>query len=58
MKFLVNRRLATRISIITTAITFAGMLLLWFIVSSRVASMVKNNITNQKIGRASCRERV
>ncbi len=47
MKFLVNRRLATRISIITTAITFAGMLLLWFIVSSRVASMVKNNITNQ-----------
>ncbi|MEY8339496.1 methyl-accepting chemotaxis protein [Lachnospiraceae bacterium 62-35] len=47
MKFLVNRKLATRISIITTAITFAGMLLLWLIVSSRIASMVKNNITNQ-----------
>ncbi len=47
MKFLVNRKLATRISIITTAITFAGMFLLWFIVSSRVASMVKDNITNQ-----------
>ena len=47
MKFLVNRKLATRISIITTAIIFAGMLLLWFVVSSRVASMVKNNITNQ-----------
>lgn len=47
MKFLVNRKLVTRISIITTAITFAGMFLLWFIVSSRVASMVKDNITNQ-----------
>ena len=47
MKFLVNRKLATRISIITTAITFAGMLLLWFVVSNRAASMVKSNITNQ-----------
>ena len=28
MKFLANQRLATRISIITTAITLAGMLLL------------------------------
>lgn len=49
MKFLSNRKLATHISIITTAITFVGMLLLWFIVSSRVASMVENNITNQMI---------
>jgi methyl-accepting chemotaxis protein len=49
MKFLANRKLATRISIITTIITFAGMLLLWFIVSSRVASMVENDITNQMI---------
>lgn len=47
MKFLINRKLATRISIITTIITFIGMLLLWFIVSSRVASMVESNITNQ-----------
>lgn len=47
MKFLANQKLATRISIITTAITFIGMLILWFIVSGRVASMVKNNITNQ-----------
>ena len=47
MKFCVNRKLATRISIITTAITFAGMLLLWFVVSNRAASMVKSNITNQ-----------
>ncbi len=49
MKILTNLKLATRISIITTAITFAGMLLLWYIVSSRVASMVENNITNQMI---------
>ncbi|MCI8466159.1 MAG: methyl-accepting chemotaxis protein [Lachnospiraceae bacterium] len=49
MKFLVNRKLATRISIITTVITCTGMLLLWFIVSSRVASMVEGNITNQMI---------
>lgn len=49
MKILVNQKLATRIGIITTAITFAGMLLLWFIVSNRVVSMVENNITNQMI---------
>lgn len=49
MKFLANRKLATRISITTTAITLLGMLLLWFIVSSRVSSMVENNITNQMI---------
>lgn len=47
MKFLINRKLATRISIITTAITFTGMLLLWLSVSSSVASIVENNITNQ-----------
>ncbi len=47
MKFLANRKLATRIGIITTAIIFTGMLLLWLIVSSRVASIVENNITNQ-----------
>lgn len=47
MKFLVNQKLATRISIITTAIIFIGMFLLWFIVSSRVASMVEKDITNQ-----------
>ncbi|MEY8268372.1 hypothetical protein AALA79_18645 [Lachnospiraceae bacterium 64-25] len=49
MKFLVSRKLATHISIITTTITFAGMLLLWLIVSNRVASMGKNNITSQMI---------
>ncbi len=49
MKFLSNRKLATRIGIITTIITFIGMLLLWRIVSGRVAAMVENNITNQMI---------
>lgn len=49
MKFLSNRKLATRMSIITTVITFAGLFLLWLIVSSRISSMVENNITNQMI---------
>ena len=49
MKYLVNQKLATRISIITTLITFTGMFLLWVIVSSSVASMVQKNITNQMI---------
>lgn len=47
MKFLVNRKLATRIGIITTVITLAGMLMLWLIVSDHASSMVKNDITNQ-----------
>ncbi len=47
MKFLVNQRLATRMSIITTALTLAGMVLLWFIVSDSAASTVRNDITNQ-----------
>ncbi len=49
MKFLVNKKLATRIGIITTIITLVGMLLLWLIVSTNAASMVKNDITNQMI---------
>ena len=47
MKFLANQKLATRIGVITTAITLAGMLLLWLIVSTNTASMVQNDITNQ-----------
>ncbi|MCI8689013.1 MAG: methyl-accepting chemotaxis protein [Oscillibacter sp.] len=47
MKFLVNKKLATRIGIITTAITLAGMLLLWAFVSTNAASVVKSDITNQ-----------
>ena len=49
MKFLINRKLATRIGIITTAITVTGMLLLWLTVSGRVASMVEQDITNQMV---------
>ena len=47
MKFLVNKKLATRISILTTAIILTGMLLLWIFVSANASSMVKNDITNQ-----------
>jgi Methyl-accepting chemotaxis protein len=47
MKCLVNKKLATRIGIITTVITLVGMSLLWIIVSTNTASMVKSNITNQ-----------
>ncbi len=47
MKFFANQKLAARIGIITTVITFLGMLLLWQIVSRSVAAMVENDITNQ-----------
>lgn len=47
MKFFANRKLATRIGMITTALIFAGMLLLWYIVSDRVSAMVESSITNQ-----------
>ncbi|MCI8653425.1 MAG: methyl-accepting chemotaxis protein [Angelakisella sp.] len=49
MRFLVNKKLAARISIITTAVTLVGMLLLWVVVSTNAASMVKNDITNQMV---------
>lgn len=47
MKFLLNKKLTTRIGLITTVITLGGMLFLWIIVSANATSMVKNNITNQ-----------
>ena len=47
MKFLANKRLATRIGIITSAITLAGMIFLWVFVSTNAASTVKGHITNQ-----------
>ena len=47
MKFLANKKLAARIGIITSAITLAGMLMLWVIVSTNTAAMVKSDITNQ-----------
>lgn len=45
--FLKIKKLATRIGIITTVIILIGMTLLWLVVSTNAASMVKNDITNQ-----------
>ena len=42
-----NKKLAARIGMITTVITLAGMTLLWLVVSTNAASMVKEHITNQ-----------
>lgn len=47
MRFIENKKLAARIGIITTIITLLGMALLWLVVSTNAASMVKNDITNQ-----------
>lgn len=47
MHFIENKKLATRIGIITTVTTLAGMLLLWLVVSTNAASVVKSDITNQ-----------
>lgn len=47
MRFIENKKLAARIGVITTAITLIGMTLLWLVVSTNAASMVKNDITNQ-----------
>ncbi len=46
-KFLRNRKLASRISILTTVITLSGMLLLWTVIAFNTESMVKDNITTQ-----------
>ena len=47
MRFMENKKLAVRIGIITTVITLVGMTLLWLVVSTNAASMVKSDITNQ-----------
>lgn len=47
MQFMGNKKLATRIGILTTIITLVGMTLLWLVVSTNAASVVKNHITNQ-----------
>ncbi len=47
MRFMENKKLAVRIGIITTVITLIGMTLLWLVVSTNAASMVKSDITNQ-----------
>ena len=47
MRFTEKKKLATRIGVITTVITLVGMLMLWLVVSTNAASMVKKDITNQ-----------
>lgn len=47
MRFIEDKKLAARIGIITTVITLIGMILLWLVVSTNAASMVKNDITGQ-----------
>lgn len=45
--FMKNQKLASRISIFTTVITLAGMLLLWSIIAFSTGAMTRNEITNQ-----------
>ena len=47
MRLLKKQKLAVRISILTSAITIAGLVLLWSIVSNSASATVKANITNQ-----------
>ena len=47
MRLIKNKKLATRIGVVTTVITLIGMTLLWLVVSTNAASMVKSDITNQ-----------
>lgn len=47
MRLIENKKLATRIGVITTITILIGMTLLWLVVSTNAASMVKNDITNQ-----------
>ena len=46
-QFLKNRKLVTRISILTTIITLLGLLILWIIISNNIESIVRKNITNE-----------
>ncbi|WP_303900415.1 methyl-accepting chemotaxis protein [Anaerotruncus colihominis] len=47
MRLIENKKLAVRIGVIITSIILVGMLLLWLVVSTNAASIVKNDITNQ-----------
>ena len=47
MKFFTKQKLAVHISMLTSAITVAGLLLLWGIVSFSASTTVRANITNQ-----------
>lgn len=46
-QFLKNRKLVTRISILTTIITLLGLLILWIIISNNIESIVRKSITNE-----------
>ena len=47
MKFLKKQKLATQISLLTSIITVAGLLLLWGSVIYKTTATVKANLTNQ-----------
>lgn len=47
LHFMENKKLAAKISILTTKITLAGMLLLWLVISFSTTSIVRNDITSQ-----------
>ena len=47
LHFIENKKLAAKISILTTKITLAGMLLLWLVISFSTTSIVRNDITSQ-----------
>lgn len=47
LKFLKKQKLGTQISLLTSIITIAGLLLLWGIVAYNTSATVKANITNQ-----------
>jgi methyl-accepting chemotaxis protein len=47
VRLIENKKLAVRIGVIITSIILVGMLLLWLVVSTNAASIVKNDITNQ-----------
>lgn len=47
LHFMENKKLAAKISILTTKITLAGMLLLWLVISFSTTSIVRNDNTSQ-----------
>lgn len=48
-QFLKNRKLVTKISILTTIITLLGLLILWIMISDNIDSIVRKSITNEMI---------
>lgn len=54
-EFLRNKKLAVRISILTTIITLSGMLVLWIIIAFSTGSIVRSYITSQMTNAAESR---